>query len=102
MSYMNTFNDRRGHSRQAMPRRSGYPRYGMENPTREQDMSELYRYSERGVSTRHIIPPKVVRWGRRSTGLTIGDVAFFALAIATAALLVYTTACGDWIEVLGW
>jgi hypothetical protein len=66
----------------------------MEAPRRESDAHSLYRYGERSVLNRYIIPP------RDGAGMTVLDALTVALFAVAAALFVWGVACGSWVEVL--
>lgn len=87
--------DRRADSPHRAARRSFYPQWGTDTPKRSSRAHSLYRYGERGVLTRLIIPAD---YRRRlfAAGISIGEV--LAIAAVGAFMWLLSEAVGVGIE----
>lgn len=86
MDFILTEDGRRG-NRQVKPRRHDfYPKWGMEEPRYVSNAHELYRYGERGILTRYIVPPAdVIDQRRRAKGKRLlGNTAYELLRMGVA------------------
>ena len=111
---------RRGTSRQAQPRQTFYPMWGLESPYRTTNAHDLYRYGEPGLLTRYIIPPARIINKRRAIqhrkplgkaagylleqGVTPMDL-LVAAAVAALMGLLYQAFCvgiDGYLEAMGW
>lgn len=111
---------RRGTSRQAQPRQTFYPMWGLESPHRTTNAHDLYRYGEPGLLTRYIIPPARVINKQRAMrrrkplgkigfyfleqGLTAMDLLIAAAVAAFMALMCEAFCIGidGYLETMGW
>ena len=81
-----TMSEGRG-NRQVKPRRQNfYPKWGIEEPSYASNAHELYRYGERGILTRYIVPPAdVIDQRRRAKGKKLlNDTAYELLRYGVA------------------
>ena len=112
--------ERRG-SRQAKPRRQMYPVWGIEDPYRETNIDDLYRYHEAKLMNRYIVPPSDVidkrraRQGRQllgntayklmKPGLAVEDIVTALIVIVWLAVML-EAAFGPTLDIcmdkLGW
>ena len=86
MDFILTEEGRRG-NRQVTPRRHDfYPKWGMEEPRYASNAHELYRYDEKGILTRYIVPPAdVIDQRRRAKGKRLlGNTAYELLRMGVA------------------
>ena len=86
MDFILTEDGRRG-NRQVKPRRHDfYPKWGMEEPRYVSNAHELYRYGERGILTRYIVPPAdVIDQRRHAKGKKLlNDTAYELLRYGVA------------------
>jgi len=108
--------ERRGTAAKHQPR--PYPQWG--RPQRESNVRELYRYGEKGLLTRYIIPPADVVDKRRASegkpllgniaykllryGLAVEDVVIGLLGAGFRWLLSIPVGAGidGYLEVMGW
>lgn len=102
------------------PRQGFYPMWGIDDPYRETNAHELYRYGEPGLLTRYIVPPSDVVDKRRveagkkplgdvaykllKPGLAVEDVVLALLAVALLLLMSYPmgVALDGYLEMMGW
>lgn len=95
--------DRRGTSRQAPPRQTYYPRWGIEEPPRRTNAHSLYRYGEQGFLTRLIIPAD----DRRryfAHGLSIGELLIILAVLGFIRLMGEVAGIGleGYLQTMGW
>lgn len=89
-------------SRQAKPRRQWYPRWGMEEPSREWTGWSLYRHGTKSLLDRYLITPKPT--ALLDKGLTVLDLAI-AVAVAAFMLLLgqqFGIAFDSYADMMGW
>lgn len=86
MDFILTEDGGRG-NRQVKPRRHDfYPKWGMEEPRYVSNAHKLYRYGEKGILTRYIVPPAdVIDQRRRAKGKRLlGNTAYELLRMGVA------------------
>lgn len=86
MDFILTEDGGRG-NRQVKPRRHDfYPKWGMEEPRYVSNAHKLYRYGEKGILTRYIVPPAdVIDQRRRAKGKRLlGNRAYELLRMGVA------------------
>ena len=104
----------------ARPRQTHYPMWGIDDPYRGTNAHELYRYGERGLLNRYIVPPSDVIDKRRAIdgkpllgnaayellkpGVAVEDIIIGLLVAGFMYLLSIPVGAGidGYLESMGW